>query len=88
MMSIDDLPLLHTPMIGPIAVVGRAEIFLNDGRYLLRYVAGKTNRELVCASVVAESDGIKYISNGKKEYVSLHDIKRYIPLRPMIERVK
>ena len=87
-MGIDDLPVLQKHLIGPIAVVDRAELFLTDGRHLLCYVAGKMDKSLVYASSVVESAGVKYIEDDKREYVRLKDVLRYVPLRPMLERVK
>lgn len=87
-MRIDDLPVLQKPVIGSIPVVERVEIYLCDGRYLLRYVAGRMKKDLVCASMVVESSGVKYVEDYNREYISISDIQRYIPLRPMIERIK
>ena len=98
-MSIDDLPDLGHPLDirFRLPVHERAELTLHNGEQVLAYVAGVVSQRLTGAvvsksvvynNVSMEVDGKRVIDYTGRYITPTERIKRYLPIKPILEKVE
>ncbi|MBI2581587.1 hypothetical protein HYV87_00475 [Candidatus Woesearchaeota archaeon] len=88
-MSLDTLPIIEDTSSARLLVRERAEITFRSGKKSLAYVAGLTqDSKLIYDCDAIRIAGMLYIDQMHQVHTALREIKSYVPLRPLLERVK